>query len=300
MRFGDERESTNFTDDTGRGGLGLGGGGFGGGGLGCLLPLIASRFGIGGVVVLVIGYFLLSSLGGLGGGGSGGVIPATQQGASAGQSTLDPNAKHFSLQVLASTEDVWGQLLKKNGAGYTPTNLHFYSESDQSGCGAAQSAMGPFYCPTDKNIYLDTQFFNELSQRFQAPGDFAQAYVIAHEVAHHVQALTGVTEQVTAAASEEPSLANELSILLELQADCLAGVWAHTTYERGLLERGDLEEGLAAAAAVGDDRIQAHTTGRIDRETWTHGSSEQRVSWFVRGFESGRPADCDTFEEGPP
>src|SRR4051794_9653511 len=171
MRFGDERESTNFTDDTGRGG-GLGFGGGGGNALGCLIPLIASRFGIGGVIVVVIGYFLLSSLGGLGG-GAGGLAPSSQQvGAPAPRSTLYPTTKRFTLQVLASTEDTWGKLL---GGRYKPTTLHFYSESDQSGCGAAQSAMGPFYCPNDNGIYLDTEFFGELSRRFQAPGDFAMA-----------------------------------------------------------------------------------------------------------------------------
>src|SRR6478672_4882596 len=185
MRFGDERESSNFEDATGRSGGGFGFGGGGGNPLGCLIPLVASRFGIGGVVVLVIGYFLLSSLGGLGGGG-GSLVPGTQQSAPAGQSTLDPNTKHFMLQVLASTEDTWSKLL---GGKYEPTTLVAYSRAYQSGCGAAQSAMGPFYCPTDKKIYLDADFFNELSQRFQAPGDFAQAYVIAHEVGHHVQDL---------------------------------------------------------------------------------------------------------------
>ena len=190
MRFGDERESTNFTDDTGRS---FGGGGFGGGGLGCLLPLVASRFGIGGVAVLVIGYFILSSLGGLNSGGSGtGTVGPGQQ-VSAGKNSLDPQIKRFTLQVEASTEDTWTKLLQAKGIRYTPTNLHFYSESDQSGCGAAQSAMGPFYCPTDTNIYLDTEFFNELSQRFQAPGDFAMAYVVAHEVGHHVQDLMGTS-----------------------------------------------------------------------------------------------------------
>ena len=193
MRFGDEPESSNFEDATGRSGMGFGGGG--GNALGCLLPLVASRFGIGGVIVLVIGYFLLSSLGGLGGGGGGGggsLAPTSQQSAPADQSTLDPNTRHFMLQVLGSTEKTWNRLL---GGRYTPTTLVAYSRSYQSGCGAAQSAMGPFYCPTDKKIYLDTEFFNELSQRFQAPGDFAEAYVIAHEVGHHVQDLTGTLDQ---------------------------------------------------------------------------------------------------------
>ena len=199
MRFGDERESSNWVDD-GRGSAGgFGGGGFGGGGLGCLLPLVASRFGIGGVVVLVIGYFLLSSLGGLGGGGTGttGVAPQSQVASSQGQATVDPNTRHFTLQVLASTEDVWTKLLQPRGINYLPTapKLHYYGEGDQSGCGGAQSAMGPFYCPNDNGIYLDAEFFTELSQRFQAPGDFAQAYVIAHEVGHHVQDVTGSLSQ---------------------------------------------------------------------------------------------------------
>jgi predicted metalloprotease len=219
MRFGDERESSNFEDVTGRSGMGFGGGGFGGGGLGCLLPLIASRFGIGGVAVLVIGYFILSSLGGLGGGGGGGsLVPSSQQSAPAGQSTLNPDTERFMRQVLASTEDVWSKLL---GGRYQPTVLVAYSEAYQSGCGAAQSAMGPFYCPTDKKIYLDTEFFDELTRRFQAPGDFAQAYVIAHEVGHHVQDLTGTlsqAEQLQARASQTEG--NAIQVKIELQADC--------------------------------------------------------------------------------
>src|SRR6266496_3481889 len=208
MRFGDERESSNFEDVTGRSG-GFGGGG--GNALGCLIPLIASRFGIGGVIVLVIGYFLLSSLGGGLSGIGGGPQPASQVAQSSGQSTLDPNTRHFMLQVLASTEDVWGKLL---GARYTPTKLVAYSEAYQSGCGAAQSAMGPFYCPNDQRIYLDTEFFNELSRRFQAPGDFAQAYVIAHEVGHHVQNLLGIMTKVQSLQSRAANRneANALSV----------------------------------------------------------------------------------------
>src|SRR3982751_1372122 len=184
MRLGGEPESSNFEDRTGQ--SGFGGGGFGGGGLGCLLPLVASRFGLGGVVVLVIGYFLLSSLGGLGGGSGTGVPSQAQVSSTQGQGSVDPNTRHFTLQVLASTEDTWSKLLQAKGTQYTPTKLHFYSEGDQSGCGAAQSAMGPFYCPNDNGVYLDTQFFGELAQRFQAPGDFAMAYVVAHGVGHHV------------------------------------------------------------------------------------------------------------------
>jgi hypothetical protein len=291
MRFGDERESTNFEDVTGRSG-GFGGGGFGGGGLGCLLPLVASRFGIGGVIVLVIGYFLLSSLGGLGGGG-GSQVPATQQSTPAGQSTLDPNTKHFMLQVLASTEDVWTKLL---GGNYPPTRLVAYSESYQSGCGAAQSAMGPFYCPTDKKIYLDTEFFNELSQRFQAPGDFAQAYVIAHEVGHHVQDLTGTlgqAEKLQARASETEG--NAIQVKIELQADCYAGVWAANAKDpegRPVMEQGDFEEGMRAAEAIGDDTLQKETQGRVVPDSFTHGTSAQRMNALRTGYQSGDPNAC--------
>ena len=292
MRFGDERESTNFEDVTGRSGGGFGGG-FGGGGLGCLLPLIASRFGIGGVIVLVIGYFLLTSLGGLGGGGGGGQVPATQQSASAGQSTLDPNTKHFMLQVLASTEDVWTKLL---GGQYPPTRLVAYSESYQSGCGAAQSAMGPFYCPTDKKIYLDTEFFDELSRRFQAPGDFAQAYVIAHEVGHHVQDLTGTlsqAERLQARASQTEG--NAIQVKIELQADCYAGVWAANAKDpegRPVMEPGDFEEGMRAAEDIGDDTLQKQTQGRVVPDSFTHGTSAQRMNALRTGFQSGDPNAC--------
>ena len=297
MRLGDERESTNFTDDTGRGGFGLGGGGLGGGGLGCLLPLVASRFGIGGVVVLVIGYFLLSSLGGLGGGGGGGLAPSSQQvGQPSGQTSLDPTTRRFTLQVLAYTEDVWTKLLQPKGIQYTPTNLHFYSESDQSGCGAAQSAMGPFYCPTDKNIYLDTEFFSELSKRFQAPGDFAQAYVIAHEVGHHVQDLTGTlgqAEQLQARASQTEG--NAIQVKIELQADCYAGVWAANAKDpegRPIMEQGDFEEGMRAAEAIGDDTLQKETQGRVVPDSFTHGTSAQRMNALRTGYQSGDPNAC--------
>jgi len=290
MRFGDERESSNFTDDTGRGGMG-----FGGGGLGCLIPLIASRFGIGGVVVLLVGYFLLSSLGGLG--GNGGVAPSSQQvGAPAGRSNLDPATRHFTLQVLASTEDTWTKLLQPKGIRYTPTNLHFYSESDQSGCGAAQSAMGPFYCPTDTNIYLDTEFFNELARHFNAPGDFPQAYVIAHEVGHHVQDLLGAlgqAEKLQARASQTEG--NAIQVKIELQADCYAGVWAANAKApdgQPIMERGDIEEGMRAAEAIGDDTLQRQSQGVVVPDSFTHGTSAQRMNALRTGYQSGDPDAC--------
>jgi predicted metalloprotease len=296
MRFGDEPESTNFADDTGRSGMGFGGGGFGGGGLGCLLPLIASRFGIGGVVVLLIGYFLLSSLGGLGGGGSGPVQTSQVGQTSAGQSRLDPTTKHFTLQVLRSTEDTWAKLLQPQGVQYTPTTLVFYSQEDQSGCGAAQSAMGPFYCPTDKRIYLDTEFFNELSQRFQAPGDFAEAYVVAHEVGHHVQDLLGTlgqAEQLQARSGRTEG--NAIQVKIELQADCYAGVWAANAKDpqgQPVMEQGDFEEGMRAAEAIGDDTLQKQTQGRVVPDSFTHGTSAQRMEALQRGYKSGDPGVC--------
>lgn len=294
MRFGDEPESTNFTDDTGRGGIG---GGFGGGGLGCLLPLIASRFGIGGVVVLVIGYFLLNSLGGLGGGGSG-IAPSSQQqvGSANGRSTLDPTSKHFTLQVLRSTEDVWTRLLQAKGIQYTPTNLHFYSESDQSGCGAAQSAMGPFYCPTDQNIYLDTEFFNELATRFNSPGDFPQAYVVAHEVGHHVQDLMGTLGQAEQLqARESTTEGNATQVKIELQADCYAGVWAanaKTPEGQSVMQQGDIQEGMRAAEAIGDDTLQKQTQGTVVPDSFTHGTSAQRMNALRTGYQSGDMDAC--------
>jgi predicted metalloprotease len=291
MRLGDERESGNFIDDTGRG---FSGGGFGGGGLGCLLPLIASRFGIGGVIVLVIGYFLLSSLGGgLGGLGGGGQSPQSQVGQASGQSNLDPATRRFTLQVLAYTEDVWTKLL---GGKYEPTTLVFFSEADRSGCGVAQSAMGPFYCPTDKRIYLDTQFFNELSQRFQAPGDFAMAYVVAHEVGHHVQDLTGTlgqAEQLQARASQTEG--NAIQVKVELQADCYAGVWAanaKNSQGQPIMEPGDFEEGMRAAEAIGDDTLQREAQGRVVPDSFTHGTSAQRMEALQRGYKSGDPNAC--------
>jgi predicted metalloprotease len=294
MRFGNDRESSNFEDVTGRSGMGFGGGG-GGGPLGCLIPLVASRFGIGGVIVLVIGYFLLTSVGGLGGGGggSGGLVPQSQQSGPAGQSTLDPTSRHFMLQVLASTEDTWNKLL---GGRYQPTTLVAYSRAYQSGCGAAQSAMGPFYCPTDRKIYLDTEFFSELSQRFQAPGDFAQAYVIAHEVGHHVQDLLGgLDEAHNAQVRASEAEGNAIQVKIELQADCYAGVWAanaKTSDGQPVMEQGDFEEGMRAAEAIGDDTLQKETQGYVVPDSFTHGSSAQRMAALRTGYQSGDPAAC--------
>ena len=291
MRLGDEQESTNFEDRTGERGFGFGGGG---GGLGLLLGLVASRFGIIGVLVLLVGYCALTQLG-----GDGGVVAPSgvQGGQPAGASTLDPQTKDVVLRVLGSTERRWTDLFAAAGRHYEPTTLVFYSETNRSGCGIAQSAMGPFYCPTDKRIYLDTSFFNELRQRFGAPGDFAMAYVIAHEVGHHVQDLSGELEKTQAQQGRATEAeGNALQVRIELQADCYAGVWARN--DRNLLEPGDIEEGLTAASAIGDDTLQRETQGRAVPETFTHGTSEQRVRWLRKGLETGDPAQCDTFS-GP-
>jgi predicted metalloprotease len=295
MRLGGEPESSNFEDRTGQSG-GFGGGGFGGGGLGCLLPLVASRFGIGGVIVLVIGYFLLSSLGGLGGGG-GGVLPGsgTQRSAPAGQSTLNPQTREFLLRVLGSTEQTWGQIFQKSGQQYRPTKLVAYTSGTQTACGAGQAAMGPFYCPNDNSIYLDPDFFSELSRRFGAPGDFAQAYVIAHEVGHHVQDLEGILNQAhTSQARASETEGNAIQVKVELQADCYAGVWAaNARDEKGsIMEQGDLEEGMRAAEAIGDDTLQKQTQGVVVPDSFTHGTSEQRMNALRTGYQSGDPAAC--------
>jgi len=293
MRLGGEPESSNFEDRTGQGSSGFGGG-FGGGGLGCLLPLVMSRFGLGGVVVLLIGYFILSSLGGLGGGGG---LPGTapQRTAPAGQSTLAPEMSEFLRRVLGSTEDTWGEIFSKRGARYEPTTMVAYSGGTQTACGFGQAAAGPFYCPNDQKIYIDPSFANELSRRFGAPGDAAMAYVIAHEVGHHVQDLEGTlgkAHQLQARASE--SEGNAIQVQVELQADCYAGVWAANARDAqgSILEAGDAEEAMRAAEAVGDDTLQKQAQGYVVPDSFTHGSSAQRIAAFQRGLKAGDPAAC--------
>jgi len=204
----------------------------------------------------------------------------------------------FAATVLASTEDVWTAVFTAQGQRYRTPTLVLFSDAVESGCGTASAAVGPFYCPADQKLYLDLGFFELLEQRFAAPGDFARAYVIAHEVGHHVQNLLGIADQVTAAqqrASE--SQANALSVRMELQADCLAGVWGnHANKTRNLLEPGDVEEGLEAAAAIGDDMMQRQSAGRVRPESWTHGSSEMRVRWLRQGLSTGDPDQCDSFK----
>jgi predicted metalloprotease len=200
----------------------------------------------------------------------------------------------FVSFVVDTLQSTWARLLPQMGAQYRDAKLVLFRDATQTACGVGQSAMGPFYCPEDEKVYIDLSFYNDLHTRFGAKGDFAEAYVIAHEFGHHVQHLLGVDQQVRQAQGMDPRSANPLSVRLELQADCYAGVWAASA-RQDVLEPGDVEEGMNAAAAVGDDRIQRQTTGRVNGEAFTHGSSEQRMSWFRRGYDSGRPQDCDTF-----
>ncbi|HEX2762849.1 MAG TPA: neutral zinc metallopeptidase [Allosphingosinicella sp.] len=304
MRLGDYRTSDNVRDQgSGGGGFGFGGGG-GGGCLTMLIPFVLSRFGIGGVLILLLGYCALTQFGGgLGGVGGPTAVAPHQAGSGAtsdaAQACSSAPEKRFSCQVLANTEDTWARIYEAQGQRYQPAGFQFYGGSGRSGCGVAQSAMGPFYCPTDNQIYLDTSFYGELQNRFGAAGDFAQAYVIAHEVGHHIQFLTGTLNDAHARQQRlSRSEGNALQVRIELQADCYAGVWAANAHARdgkALLEPGDMEEGLRAARAIGDDTLQRQTQGRVVPEAFTHGSSEQRTAWLKRGMEAGDPAACDTF-----
>jgi predicted metalloprotease len=228
--------------------------------------------------------------------GAGGVetAPETAAGPPAETTPEEERLVSFVSFVLDDAQNVWRQKL----SGYQDAKLVLFTDAVQSGCGTGEAAMGPFYCPLDEKVYIDLGFYGQLERRFGAPGDFAQAYVIAHEIGHHVQHLMGLDTRMRQQQKANPREANELSIAHELQADCFAGVWGHSTNNRGLLEAGDIEEGLGAASAVGDDRIQKQGRGRVNPETWTHGSAEQRSRWFKRGLQSGDPKDCDTSRGG--
>ena len=269
-----------------RGGFGMPGGAMGAG---------VGGLGVIGIVLLLV--FTVFSGGG-GGFDVSGVpqLPGAQATPDqAGELDTQADLRDFTVFVADDVQATWNEIFQSAGRSYPPGGLVLFSGGTVSGCGPASSATGPFYCPGDQKVYVDLSFYRELQDRFGAPGDFAQAYVIAHEVGHHVQTVLGTNAQVQQLSREDPDAANELSVRLELQADCYAGVWANSADARGLLEQGDIEEGLGAAAAVGDDRIQQQTQGRINPESWTHGSSEQRVEWFRRGYESGDPNSCDTF-----
>ncbi|AGH48509.1 MULTISPECIES: KPN_02809 family neutral zinc metallopeptidase [Sphingomonas] len=294
MRLDDESESSNIESQRGMGGGGFQLGGMGGGGaMGLIFSLVASRFGIVGIIGIVVVMMLLGGnpLSMLGGGS--GSAPAVQP-AATGQAAIRDETDRKVAKILGSTERVWGELFRRAGQTYQDPTLVFYDRNGMSGCGAAQSAMGPFYCPADHKIYLDTTFFDELATRFGAPGDFGMAYVIAHEVGHHVQTLTGISDKVRAAQQRAGQAgANALQVKMELQADCYAGVWA--TNDRNLLEPGDVEVGMRAAQAIGDDTLQKAAGQRPVPESFTHGTSAQRMEWLQRGLQTGDPAQCDTF-----
>lgn len=266
---------------------GGGGGGFQFGGM---------HLGIGGIIILFVlslifrqNFFAL-----LGGGGAS--APATVSQPDPGRDEAEKPLVQFVSFVLDDTQKTWEQLLPQQaGVPYRHAKLVLFRDYTQSGCGGAEAATGPFYCPEDERVYIDLGFYDELKRRFGAPGQFAQAYVLAHEIGHHVQKLVGIESKVRQLQSRDPAQANPLSVDLELQADCFAGVWAHSTQQRGLLEQGDVQSALGAAAAVGDDHIQQMTRGRVQPETFTHGSSQQRMDWFNKGYSSGSINACNTF-----
>ena len=280
MRWERGRRSDNIED---RRGMRVGRRGLVGGGIGTVvLMLVALYFGVDPSVVL----------------NQTGSMAPTQAEQPATFSPEEEQLKEFMSVVLADTEDVWGALFQGSGQAYQPPTLVLFSGAVESACGFAEAAMGPFYCPGDHKLYLDMRFFNDLAQRHDAPGDFAQAYVVAHEVGHHVQTLLGISDKVHAARSRAGEAAgNAMQVRMELQADCFAGVWAHHANQaRQILEPGDVEEALAAAAGVGDDRMQQQARGVVVPESFTHGSSEQRMRWFKTGMQSGEPGQCDTFK----
>jgi len=293
LRWRDMRGSDNLEDREGAGppGRGLGGG--------------VKLGGVGLIAVVAISYFLglnpLDVLVSLQGGGAPSaptknLPPPAASGPAAGDET-----KQFVVRILGDTEDTWSTLFGQMGGEYRPPRLVLFRGAVESACGLANSAVGPFYCSADSRVYLDRSFFEDLAQRFGAPGEFARAYVIAHEIGHHVQNLLGITEMVAQQrARAGATRSNPVSVQLELQADCFAGVWGHFARRRNLLEPGDVESGLAAAAAIGDDRIQRQSRGRVSPESFTHGSSAQRVRWFRAGLDSGDVRQCDTFESARP
>ncbi|MEO8346074.1 MAG: neutral zinc metallopeptidase [Betaproteobacteria bacterium] len=275
MQLGDQKASDNVEDRRGMG-------------------MVAGGLGVGGIVIALIAYFL--------GFDPGAVMDVAQQAGTQRETREAPKGApadetgQFVSKILGSTEDVWGKIFQQSKSQYHPPTLVLYDGLVRSACGMSQSAMGPFYCSGDERLYIDTAFFRDLQTRFHAPGDFAEAYVIAHEVGHHVQKLTGVLQQQDAAHGRIPqSDSKQTSVRVELQADCYAGIWGYYAGTMKQLDAGDIAEALNAASAIGDDRIQKQTQGRVVPESFTHGTSEQRVRWFKRGIESGRPKDCDTF-----
>ncbi len=282
MRW-DKSDRENIED---RRGEAAGGGGFGGG----------AKLGLGGIVVLGVLSLVFGkdffALVGAGAGGGGG--PGPQQGPTRPYpaSAEEEQLVDFVNAVLKDAQSFWRGKL---GEKYQTAVVVLFTNATRSGCGYAESAMGPFYCPADDKVYIDLGFYRELRTRFGAPGDFAQAYVIAHELGHHIQNLLGIERRLRQAQASRPGEENRLSVAMELQADCFAGIWASSAQARGELEAGDFDEAIGAAAAVGDDRLQKQATGRVNPETWTHGSSAQRTAWFKKGFEGKDIDACDTF-----
>jgi len=283
MRLDNQRESENVEDRRGAGGRRVVGGGIGIGGI--IIALAASYF-LGIDPSVLLGLF------------SGGDSALAPQSAPASRSPAGDEMGRFVSKVLADTEDTWRGIFKQSGHQYRDPKLVLYTGATPSACGTGQTAMGPFYCPPDQTVYIDLAFYQDLKNRFKAPGDFAQAYVIAHEVGHHVQHQLGIADKVQAARSRaSEAQANALSVRMELQADCLAGIWGyHADRARNVLEAGDIEEALAAASAIGDDRIQERSRGYAVPDSFTHGTAAQRVRWFRRGLESGDLKQCNTFE----
>jgi predicted metalloprotease len=298
MRFGRGADATTNVQDRRTGGRG--GGGFGG----LPIPIGGKGIGgIGGVIAVVVVTLLVRAIGG-GSGGAGDIfsstgfpqVPSAGVGADgAATVTADADLRDFVAQVFNDAQDHWAATFAEAGEDYTEATLVLFDTPTPSGCGGAQAEIGPHYCPPDDAVFIELGFMRQLGQDFDAPGDFAQAYVVAHEMGHHVQNVLGTSAEVAGRPADDRIGADGLSVRLELQADCYAGVWAKTVYDRGLLDPGDTAEALDAAAGVGDDRIQSEATGRIDRDSWTHGSSEQRQRWFRTGFDTGRADECDTF-----
>jgi predicted metalloprotease len=286
MRWTSSGQSEDLEDR--RDESGGGGGGFNFGGM---------HIGIGGFLILLVlsVVFKRDFLSLVGGGGAANPIQTSQPDTARDQRE-EPMVQFVSF-VLDDTQKTWTQILSQQGISYRHAKLVLFRDSIDSACGMAQSATGPFYCPQDEKVYIDLGFYDELKQRFGAPGEFAQAYVLAHEIGHHVQKLIGVEAKVRAAQERDRGSANQYSVRLELQADCFAGVWGYTTNQRKLLAEGEVQEGLNAAAAVGDDRLQKMSTGRVNPESFTHGSSQQRMDWFQKGFSTGDMKACNTFAQ---
>jgi uncharacterized protein len=292
MRWTPGKVSEDVEDRRGEGG--------GGGGTGIRLGGRAG-IGCGGFLILaVLSLVFKQNFFALLGGGADVSRPApapVSQGERPQATTHDRDVEFVSF-VLDDVQATWARNFQARGQRYQKAKLVLFTSSIDSACGSAESTVGPFYCPADHKVYIDLEFYQELKSRFGAPGEFAQAYVIAHEMGHHVQSLLGIDERVRRAQEAYPSNANAYSVALELQADCLAGVWGNSTEQRRLLEAGDVESGLGAAAAIGDDRLQRQATGHVSPESWTHGSSKQRVGWFSLGFKSGDLEQCTTFGKG--